>query len=149
MTTRSRLKLGSVSGDTRSVGWIRRNDAVKGALATLIFAGVGVLIAAWTSYEGCGAGAGDGTFDPTASNTSRSGVCHLMHFPGFPDSLGSLLLVGAVYLSPAIIVVTGWVLTARQQREDPLEVSIFLAVVACLALVVLRCFASVQYLGAG
>lgn len=109
-----------------------RSTSTKGALGTLLFAGLGLLIALSTSANGCG---------PSGVAYERSGFCHLTSFPAFPHSAPSLLFVAGVYLSPALAVAGGWTLAARGRRRDALWYGVFAAVCLCIALVLLSSLA--------
>lgn len=127
-----------------------RMRMLRGTLATAVFAGIGFLIACGTSHYGCGSGAGDGTFDPLDPvTTRRSGFCHWMGFPGFPTGVGKWLVVGAIYLSPALVIVGGWVVSLTTDHEDASFWSAAIAVLLCLVLLLLSTQAGVDYLGEG
>ena len=61
----------------------------------------GLLVAAFASEEGCGST--DGSFSIGDPQADPSEFCKATDFPGLPDSTESALLVGAIYLGPALI----------------------------------------------
>jgi hypothetical protein len=78
------------------------------------FAIAGLLLAAFTSEELCGST--DGSFaldDPLAA---PSDYCKAAHMPGVPDSVGSWLLIGGIYLGPSVIALAGVLIADRTRR---------------------------------
>jgi hypothetical protein len=109
-----------------------RSTSTKGALATALFLGLGLVIAFSTSSNGCG---------PPGVAIARSGFCQFTNFPSFPHTASSLLFVTGAYLSPAAAVAVGWTLTTRGRHQDALWWGVFAAVCLCVALVLLSTLA--------
>lgn len=73
----------------------------------------GVLPALLASH---GCGSTDGSFLIDDPQARPSEYCQVTHFPGVPDSAGSALVVGAIYLAPALVALVGLLLAARTGR---------------------------------
>jgi hypothetical protein len=103
---------------------------LEGAIVTALVALVCAFAAA-LGHAGCGST--DGSFSVSDPGARPSGFCRLTHFPGLPDSLGSWLAVGGVYLTPVVVVAAGTVAAAATGRRRIFHVSMGIA--ALLALV--------------
>jgi len=131
----------SSSEGERSVIWV-------GAGATTTIALLCAAAALLASQAGCGST--DGSFSIDDPSAQPSGYCQATHFPGIPDSLGSMLLVGIVYLTPILVVAAGTLISARQRERDVFHFSFALAgLLAAAAMVVSIALAHVGYAGAG
>jgi hypothetical protein len=82
----------------------------------LICSSVAILcgLSAFASNDAC---KGDGTFSLEEAAARPSDWCQASHFPGFPDTLGSTLLLCAVYLTPVLVVSLGWLVAAKRQSS--------------------------------
>jgi hypothetical protein len=119
-----------------------------GTGATTIIALLCAAAALLASQEGCGST--DGSFSINDVGAQPSGYCRATHFPGFPDGAGSALLVGAVYLTPVIVIAGGTLIAACRGERDIFLVSFALAaVLVAVAMVVSVALAHVGYAGAG
>ena len=104
-------------------------------------------LAGLSSENGCG---GDETFSLDSPLARPSGFCRATHFPGFPDTVGSALLVGAVYVTPVLVVALGWLTAATAGRRRIGEVSFMVGIALTVAVIVLSmAVANVGYEGAG
>lgn len=121
----------------------------KGSLVGAIagFGLSGLFIGVLTSASGCGST--DGSFSIHDSLARPSGYCRLTHFPGFPDTVGTLMLVGGIYLAPALVAVVGWFLATRTARHKAFSVSLVLAGGLLLGQLLVSTQAHVGYAGAG
>ena len=100
-------------------------DRAPGVQAAVLSTGLiaALCTLAALSENMCG---GDGTFSIDSSLADPSSFCTATHFPGFPDTLGSALLVGAIYVTPVLVVSGGW-LVAGATRNPRVGVIGFLA----------------------
>jgi hypothetical protein len=105
---------------------------LEGAIVTALV-GLGCGFAAVLGHAGCGST--DGSFVLDDPGARPNGFCRLTHFPGFPDTLGSALFAGAVYLIPVAVVAVGTVVAAATGRRAIFRIS--LGIAALLTLVVL------------
>jgi hypothetical protein len=104
-------------------------------------------MAAFVSNSSC---KGDGTFSLESSLARPSAYCRATHFPGFPNTLGSALLVGAVYLTPLLVVGLGWLVAARRASGRIWTLSTAWAIVLAAGVLVFSLAASqVGYAGGG
>jgi hypothetical protein len=121
-------------------------DAQAGLLPTILIA-LFCGMAAFFSDSLCDT---DGTFSLESPLARPSDYCRATHFPGFPDTLGSALLVGAVYVMPVLIAALGWLAAAVTRRRRIGVVSLFVAGVLAMAAMVLSVAASdIGYAGGG
>jgi len=106
------------------------------------------LIALGTSQVGCGST--DGSFSIDDPLARPSGYCRLTHFPGFPDTLGSALLVALIYLTPVLVMAGGFVAAVVTRRRGIMSVSFGFALLLTLIVLALSAaLAHVGYAGAG
>jgi hypothetical protein len=118
---------------------------VAGLMGSVVIAVLSFAAAIFAS-DGC---AGDGSFHLGDPGADPSGYCTLTHFPGFSDSPGSLLLVGAIYATPTLVAIIGTALAAASKREAVLRASLLVAGVLGVGLWALLPFANVGYTGVG
>jgi hypothetical protein len=69
------------------------------------------------------------------------------HFPGLPDTLGSALLLSAIYLTPGCLMALGTVAIARTGSRAVFEVSLWMAGLLTLAMLLVSGSAHVDYAG--
>lgn len=86
-----------MNGDAPAVGRF-----VHGTALSVVGYAIGGLLLALLASEG-GCGSTDGSFEIDDPFADPSPYCDATHFPGFPDSIGSALLVACVYLGPAFV----------------------------------------------
>ncbi len=79
----------------------------------------------------------------------QTGYCKATHFPGFPDSVGSVLLVAAIFLLPAVVAVLGAAVAASAGNKTIFRSTSAVAVVLAIAQWLLLTQAGVNYPGAG
>jgi hypothetical protein len=115
---------------------------VEGAIVTALVA----LVCAFAAVLGDrGCRPTDGLFSLDDPGARPSEFCRLTHFPGFPDSLGSGLFAGAVYLIPVAVVAAGTIVASATGRREVLRVSVGIA--ALLTLVVLGATIALSHVG--
>jgi hypothetical protein len=94
--------------------YVNRAPGVQAAVLSAGLIAALCTLAALSSENGCG---GDGTFSIDSSLADPSSFCTATHFPGFPDTLGSVLLVGAIYVTPVLVVSGGWLVAAATRNR--------------------------------
>jgi hypothetical protein len=102
-------------------------------------------LAVWASEVGCGST--DGSFRLDDSLARPSGFCRDTHFPGFPNTTGSALLVIAIYLTPVAVMVFGTVATALTGRRRILYGAFWITALLTVAVVIFTSQADVGYAG--
>jgi hypothetical protein len=83
---------------------------------------------------------------PTEYQTS---YCNAAHFPGIPDSVGSVLLVAGIFLLPVAVALLGAALAASARNKTIFRLSGIAAVVLAIVPWALLTQAGVNYPGAG
>jgi hypothetical protein len=116
--------------------------AYTGALALLC-----AMMAVWASKEGCGST--DGTFALDSRLARPSSFCRDTHFPGFPDTLGSALLLAAIYLTPVVAMAIGTLAGVVTGKRRAFNASLWIAGLLTLGTALLTSQASVGYAGGG
>jgi hypothetical protein len=123
---------------------IKAAGAFRNVAAVIGFAAAGILVAVLASEGGCGST--DGSFLIDDPRADPSGYCDATHFPGFPDSLGSALLVGAIYLSPAVAMAAGILFSEAMGTESSRRLGRGLAIaLLVLAVVITLGGANIDY----
>jgi len=75
-----------------------------------------------------------------------SGYCKATHLPGFPDSLGSGLLLVAIFLTPTATALIGSNLAVRRNRPAVMRIAAIAAAVLFVAsFLLIAAFANVEY----
>jgi hypothetical protein len=120
--------------------------AVLSTASVLSTALIAVLcsLGALVSAHSC---AGDGSFELDSPLARPSGYCRATHFPGFPDTAGSALLVGTVYVAPVLLAALGWFALTRGNRRIGAASICVASVWAVTALVVSIAASDVGYAG--
>ena len=104
-------------------------------------------VSAVESNEGC---KGDGTFSLEEAAARPSNWCQASHFPGLPDTVGSTLLLVAVYLTPLLVVAFGWLVATKRQSSLIWVISKWSGIVLAAGVLVFSLAASdVGYAGVG
>jgi hypothetical protein len=111
-----------------------RTSLIQAGVLSAGFIAVLCTLAALSSENGCG---GDGTFSLDSSLADPSSFCTATHFPGFPDTPGSALLVGTLYVTPVLVVTFGWLIAAVSKRPRVGAVSFVVALVMTVAVFLL------------
>jgi hypothetical protein len=89
---------------------------------------------------------GDGSFSLDDPGARVSGYCKATHLPGFPDSLGSGLLLAAIFLTPTVTALLGSNLAVRRNRPAVLRIAAIAAAVLFVAsFLLIAAFANVEY----
>jgi hypothetical protein len=101
-------------------------------------------MAALAASSGC---APDETFHLGDPGADQSAYCTATHFPGFPDTLDSLLLVGAIYAWPTLVALTGTAIATASKRGVFLRVSLIAAALMVPVGWALSPLANVSYTG--
>jgi hypothetical protein len=96
----------------------REQLKLRGAVLAFV-ALVASLAAAYVTSNACG-GKFAGDLTPFEK---QSGYCGATHFPGFPDSIGSLLLTAVVYLAPFVVAVAGTALSLKRESRRVFDMS--------------------------
>jgi hypothetical protein len=117
-----------------------------GIAATTTIALVSALAAVAASEWGCGST--DGTFSIESSLARPSDYCRATHFPGFPDTLGTTLLVGVVYLTPTFVALASLV-ALTLGRDRAFRIGLLIAALLVLGPIVTIGLSDVGYAGAG
>jgi len=71
--------------------------------------------------------------NPAGFGYEPSRFCRLAHFPGVPDSLGSVLFVSAIFLTPVLVAVLGAAAAVATRRVAILRASAYAAGLLTLA----------------
>ena len=134
--------------DSDLTGPAERDGAslVQGAVTSTVLTALFCALGFWIADDGC---AGDGTFSLESALARPSGFCRATHLPGLPDTLGSALVVGALYLTPVLVVAAGWVAAAATGRRPLAFAGVAVGGFMTLAVLVLSATADVGYAGGG
>jgi hypothetical protein len=123
---------------------VERSVLWAGAGATALIAFLCALTALLASQVGCGST--DGSFSIDDFEARPTEFCQLTHFPGFPDSLGSTLLIGLVYLTPVLVVAIGTIVAAARGERDIFWISFAIAgLLVVIAMIISTTMAHVGY----
>lgn len=79
---------------------------------------------------------GDGTFDPDSPSALPNEFCRETHFPGFPDSADSALLVGLMFGAPVVVLVAAGLLAFAARRPRIARIGFYLALALTAAVTV-------------
>jgi hypothetical protein len=90
---------------------------------------------------------GDGSFN--YADALQSGYCKATHFPGVPDSPGSAIVVGVVYLMPIVLATVGAAAAVLTNERFVLRASAVAALTLTLIALCLVFFSHVSYPPAG
>jgi hypothetical protein len=116
---------------------------VQGLAATAVVAFISTFGAALAN-EGCKS---DGSFTLDDPSARPSAFCKASHLPGFPNTLTSALILGALFLLPTLVVIGGGTAAVATRRRYALYYPFAAAVVlAFLGYISIR-FCHVGYKG--
>ncbi len=101
---------------------------VQGLAATGVVAFISTFGAAMAN-EGCKS---DGSFTPDDPSARPSAFCKASHLPGFPNTLTSALILGVLFLLPALVVIGGGATAVATRRRYPLYYPFAAAVVLAI-----------------
>ena len=108
---------------------------VQGLAATGVVAFISTFGAAMAN-AGCKS---DGSFTLDDSSARPSALCKASHLPGFPNTLTSALILGALFLLPTLVATGGAaVAVATRQRYAlyyPFAAAVVLGIVGCMSVV--------------
>jgi hypothetical protein len=118
----------------------------SGVILALVVGISGVFAALTTSYQ-CDPGTAH--LVQAVPAEYQTGYCEAAHFPDFPDSPGSALLVAAIFFLPVVLALSGAALAARARSKTMFRLTGGAAIALAIVPWLLLTQAGINYPGHG